>query len=91
MKKQWIITGKGYFEIEVDDPFLKNIKISDLTYTYGEISLIATEDELDKFIYKLIEDESYFKYTGHFEKDSKAHRSFMYGPDEMFHPKNLRI
>jgi len=91
MKKQWIITGKGYFQITVDDPFFKNIKISDLTYTYGEISLIATEEELDKFIYKLIEDESTFKYISHFEKDSKSHRLFMYGPDEMFHPKNLRI
>ena len=89
IKKQWIIKGKGYFNTMTKDPFITAIDISDITYTYGQIDFKGTEKQLDKFIDTLIENESTFKMIDYFEKDSKEHREYLYGPGEMLHPKNL--
>tara|TARA_R100000700_G_C3166125_1_gene141234 strand:+ start:318 stop:590 length:273 start_codon:yes stop_codon:yes gene_type:complete len=88
--KNWIITGKGYVNCGVDNPYNLNLEITDLKYKYNQIELYATEEDLENFVSELIKDESSFKMTGYFEKDSKEHRLFMYGPGEIFHPKNLR-
>ena len=37
MIKKYIITGKGYFNCTVNDPFVKGIEISDLSSSYGNI------------------------------------------------------
>jgi hypothetical protein len=87
MIKEYIIKGKGYFKCNVENPFNLNLQISDLQLSYGQINFTGTEKELDKFIYNLIQDESTFKMITYFEKDSKAHREYVYGSEEMFKPK----
>jgi|TARA_R110002012_G_scaffold3581_1_gene16864 hypothetical protein len=86
-KKRYIITGKGYFNATVNDPFISSVEIQDLQVSYGNIEFTGTEEQLEKFLDKLIEDEASFKVTGHFEKDSKEHQYFMYGPDNIFKPE----
>ena len=36
-KKRYIITGKGYFNATVNDPFISIIQIQDLQVIYGNI------------------------------------------------------
>ena len=88
--KNWIITGKGFVNCGVDNPYNLNLEITDLKYKYNQIELYATENDLEKFVSELIKDESSFKFIDYFEKDSEEHQDYMYGPNEMFHPKNLR-
>tara|TARA_R110001583_G_scaffold167441_1_gene320271 strand:+ start:79 stop:336 length:258 start_codon:yes stop_codon:yes gene_type:complete len=68
MIKKYIITGKGYFNCTVNDPFVKGIEISDLSSGYGYIGFTGSEKELDKFIDKLIDNEETFKYINHHEE-----------------------
>tara|TARA_R100001463_G_scaffold6275_4_gene20696 strand:- start:500 stop:760 length:261 start_codon:yes stop_codon:yes gene_type:complete len=82
--KNWIITGKGYVNCGVDNPYNLNLEITDLKYKYNQIELFATEEDLEKFVSKLIKDESSFKFIDYFEKDSEEHEIFMYGPNKMF-------
>jgi len=88
--KRYIITGKGYFNVTVNDPFIKGIEISDLQTKYGNIEFTGTEKQLEKFVSKLMENEESFKVIDYFEKDSKEHDHYMYGPDNILKPKNLR-
>ena len=83
MKKKWIIKGKGYFNTNVTSPHSLNIQISDIETSYGQIDFTGTEQELEKIIDLLIEDESSFKMIDYFEKDSKEHREYLYGPGEI--------
>tara|TARA_R100000742_G_C4236818_1_gene57263 strand:+ start:143 stop:541 length:399 start_codon:yes stop_codon:yes gene_type:complete len=85
--KNWIITGKGFINCGVENPYNLNLEITDLKYKYNQIELTATEDDVEKFVEKLMQDEASFKVTGYFEKDSKEHQYFMYGPDNIFKPE----
>ena len=60
--KNWIITGKGFVNCGVDNPYNLNLEITDLKYKYNQIELFATEEDLEKFVSKLIKDESSFKF-----------------------------
>ena len=82
--KNWIITGKGYVNCGVDNPYNLNLEITDLKYKYNQIELFATEEDLEKFVSKLIKDESSFKFIDYFEKDPEEHQMFMYGSNRMF-------
>ena len=82
--KNWIIKGKGYVNCGVDNPYNLNLEITDLKYKYNQIELYATEEDLEKFVSKLIKDESSFKFIDYFENDSEEHEIFMYGPNKMF-------
>jgi hypothetical protein len=86
--KNWIITGKGYVNCGVDNPYNLNLEITDLKYKYNQIELYATENDLEKFVNELIKDESSFKMIDYFEKDSEEHQHYMYGSNRIFHPKN---
>ena len=77
--KNWIIKGKGYVNCGVDNPYDLNLEITDLKYTYNQIELYATENDLEKFVDELIKDESSFKMIDYFEKDSEEHQHYMYG------------
>ena len=85
--KNWIITGKGFINCGVENPYNLNLEITDLKYKYNQIELTATKDDVEKFVEKLMQDEASFKVTGYFEKDSKEHQYFMYGPDNIFKPE----
>tara|TARA_R100000231_G_scaffold112808_2_gene83665 strand:+ start:2159 stop:2425 length:267 start_codon:yes stop_codon:yes gene_type:complete len=87
--KNWIITGKGYVNSGVTNPYNLNLEITDLQYKYNEIRLRSTEKDLEKFVSELIKDEASFKLIGYFEKDSEDHLDHMYGSNRMFKPKNL--
>lgn len=88
--KNWIIKGKGYFNTGVSHPYSINSEISDIKYTYGEITFKGTKKAFNKFVESVMEDESTFKVIDYFEKDSKEHRIYKYGINDMFHPKNLK-
>jgi hypothetical protein len=77
--KNWIIKGKGYINCGVDNPYKLGLEITDLKYTYNQIELYATENDLERFVDELIKDESSFKMIDYFEKDSKEHQQYMYG------------
>ena len=68
MIKKYIITGKGYFNCTVNDPFVKGIEISDLYSSYGNIEFTGTEKELEKFIDRLLDNEATFKIIDYFEE-----------------------
>jgi hypothetical protein len=82
--KNWIITGKGYVNCGVDNPYNLNLEITDLKYKYNQIELFATEEDLEKFVSELIKDESSFKFIDYFEKDSEEHQDYMFGSNRMF-------
>jgi len=87
--KNWIITGKGYVNCGVDNPYNLNLEITDLKYKYNQIELTATEEDLEDFVRELIKDESSFKMIDYFEKNSEEHELYTYGPNKMFKPKNI--
>jgi hypothetical protein len=82
--KNWIITGKGFVNCGVDNPYKLNLEITDLTYKYNQIELYATENDLEKFVSELIKDEASFKMIDYFEKGSEEHQDYMYGSSRMF-------
>ena len=82
--KNWIITGKGYVNCGVDNPYNLNLEITDLKYKYNQIELYATENDLEKFVSELIKDEASFKMIDYFEKGSEEHQDYMYGSSRMF-------
>ena len=82
--KNWIITGKGFVNCGVDNPYKLNLEITDLKYKYNQIELYATENDLEKFVSELIKDEASFKMIDYFEKGSEEHQDYMYGSSRMF-------
>ena len=90
MVKEYIITGRGYYKTMVSDPIIKGAEMCDIKSGYGYIEFKGTEEQLETFVDQLMENEATFKVIDYFEKDSKEHRLYMYGSNDMFHPKNLR-
>tara|TARA_R110000824_G_scaffold48326_1_gene136552 strand:+ start:237 stop:443 length:207 start_codon:yes stop_codon:yes gene_type:complete len=62
--KHFFIEGKGYYNAIVDDPFIRGVQISDIKSGYGYIEFKGTDNELDKFLEHLYQDETYFKVIG---------------------------
>ena len=48
--KNWIITGKGFINCGVDNPYNLNLEITDLKYKHGQIEFTGTESGLEKFV-----------------------------------------
>ena len=69
MVKEYIITGRGYYKTMVSDPIIKGAEMCDIKSGYGYIEFKGTEEQLETFEDKLIEDEANFKYRDWFEKD----------------------
>ena len=69
MVKEYIITGRGYYKTMVSDPIIKGAEMCDIKSGYGYIEFKGTEEQLETFVDKLIEDEANFKYRDWFEKD----------------------
>ena len=69
MVKEYIITGRGYYKTMVSDPIIKGAEMCDIKSGYGYIEFKGTEEQLETFVVKLIEDEANFKYIVWFEKD----------------------
>ena len=69
MVKEYIITGRGYYKTMVSDLIIKGAEMCDIKSGYGYIEFKGTEEQLETFVDKLIEDEANFKYRDWFEKD----------------------
>ena len=69
MVKEYIITGRGFYKTMVSDPIIKGAEMCDIKSGYGYIEFKGTEEQLETFVDKLIEDEANFKYRDWFEKD----------------------
>ena len=88
IRKNWIIAGKGYVNCGVDNPYNLNLEITDLKYKYNQIEFTGSTNDLEKFVSELMKDETSFKVIDYFEKHSKEHNYFMWGPDNILKPKN---
>jgi|TARA_R100001594_G_scaffold6565_3_gene18539 hypothetical protein len=64
MIKQYLIEGKGFYNVMVDDPFFCGVEISDIKTRYNYIEFKGTEKQLDSFLEHLYQDESEFKVIG---------------------------
>tara|TARA_Y100001938_G_scaffold111852_1_gene153151 strand:- start:59 stop:298 length:240 start_codon:yes stop_codon:yes gene_type:complete len=67
--KEYIITGRGYYKTMVSDPFIKGMEMCDIKSGYGYIEFKGTQEQLESFVDKLIQDETYFKYRDWFTKE----------------------
>jgi hypothetical protein len=64
VKKDYIISGKGYYNTMVNDPFIRGVEVSDIKCGYGHIKFTGTDKQLDKLLDHLYQDEKYFKVIG---------------------------
>jgi hypothetical protein len=69
MIKEYVITGKGYYQVMTNDPFIRGLEMCDIEYGYEHINFKGTQEQLDTFVKKLIEDETNFKLIDWFEKE----------------------
>ena len=69
MIKEYIITGKGYYNNCVEHPLSLGLQIGDIEYKRGVINFKGTEEQLETFVDILIEDETSFKFIDWFEKE----------------------
>ena len=66
---EYIITGRGCYKTMVSDPFIKGMEMCDIKSGYGYIKFKGTQEQLESFVDKLIQDETYFKYRDWFTKE----------------------
>lgn len=64
MINEYLIQGKGYFNISREDTTFAGKDCSDIISRNGYIEFKGTEDQLDIFLTRLYEDESTFKVIG---------------------------
>ena len=69
MKKEYIITGSGYYNTNVEHPLNLGLEIGDIEWKRGVINFKGTEKQLESFIDLLLEDETYFKFRDVFTKE----------------------
>ena len=69
-KKWFLIEGKGFKNVMVNDPFLSGVEVADIKCAYGYIEVNCTKEELEKILIKLYENEASFKVIGVHEAKS---------------------
>lgn len=68
--KNYIIQGKGYWNVQLNDPFISGVQTTDIESSYNHIAFKGTEKQLDSFLNQLIEQgEAAFKVIGIHEID----------------------
>tara|TARA_B100000902_G_C26961689_1_gene740838 strand:- start:423 stop:704 length:282 start_codon:yes stop_codon:yes gene_type:complete len=61
----YIIQGKGYWNVQTNDPFISGVQTTDIQSSYNHIAFKGTEKQLDSFLSQLIEQgEAQFKVIG---------------------------
>ena len=77
-----------YYSLEEWLSFRNAVSLADdadeTIFNYIAVSSGSKEEDLEKFVSKLIKDESSFKFIDYFEKDSEEHQDYMYGSNRMF-------
>tara|TARA_R110002012_G_scaffold216429_1_gene387549 strand:- start:411 stop:620 length:210 start_codon:yes stop_codon:yes gene_type:complete len=68
--KNYLIQGKGYWNVQTNDPFISGVQTTDIDSSYNHIKFKGTEKQLDSFLSQLIEQgEAAFKVIGIHEID----------------------
>ena len=68
--KNYIIQGKGYWNVQLNDPFISGVQTTDIQSSYNHIAFKGTEKQLDSFLDQLIQQgEAAFKVIGIHEID----------------------
>ena len=68
--KDYIIQGKGYWNVQLNDPFISGVETTDIESSYNHIKFKGTEKQLDSFLKQLREQgEAQFKIIGIIEDD----------------------
>ena len=63
--KNYLIQGKGYWNVQLNDPFISGVQTTDIDSSYNHIKFKGTEKQLDSFLSQLIEQgEAAFKVIG---------------------------
>ena len=67
---KYIIQGKGYWNLQLNDPFISGVQTTDIESSYNHISFKGTEKQLDSFLKQLREQgDAQFKVIGVIEDD----------------------
>ena len=75
--KDYIIQGKGYWNVQLNDPFISGVQTTDIQSSYNHIKFKGTEKQLDSFLSQLIEQgEAAFKVIGIIEDNPIEEESF---------------
>jgi len=62
---KYLIQGKGYWNVQLNDPFISGVETTDIESSYNYISFKGTEKQLDSFLDQLIDQgEATFKIIG---------------------------
>tara|TARA_R100000655_G_C2972286_1_gene190549 strand:- start:482 stop:730 length:249 start_codon:yes stop_codon:yes gene_type:complete len=62
---KYLIHGKGYWNVQLNDPFISGVETTDIESSYNHIKFKGTEKQLDSFVNQLIEQgEATFKIIG---------------------------
>ena len=68
--KNYLIQGKGYWNVQLNDPFISGVQTTDIDSSYNHIAFKGTEKQLDSFLDQLIQQgEAAFKVIGIHEID----------------------
>jgi hypothetical protein len=63
--KDYIIQGKGYWNVQLNDPFISGVETTDIESSYNHIKFNGTEKQLDSFLDQLLDEgEAAFKIIG---------------------------
>lgn len=67
---KYIIQGKGYWNVQLNDPFISGVQTTDIESSYNHIRFKGTEKQLDGFLKQLREQgDAQFKVIGVIEDD----------------------
>ena len=62
---KYLIHGKGYWNVQLNDPFISGVETTDIEASYNYIKFKGTEKQLDSFLDQLIDQgEAAFKIIG---------------------------
>ena len=73
----YIIQGKGYWNVQLNDPFISGVQTTDIESSYNHIAFKGTEKQLDSFLEQLREQgEAQFKIIGVIEDNPTQEEYF---------------
>ena len=67
---KYIIQGKGYWNVQLNDPFISGVQTTDIESSYNHIKFKGTEKQLESLLKQLREQgDAQFKVIGVIEDD----------------------
>ena len=75
--KDYLIQGKGYWNVQLNDPFISGVETTDIESSYNHIKFKGTEKQLESFLEQLREQgEATFKIIGVIEDNPEEEEYF---------------